>query len=96
MPISESWIGKSLERKYTTTILFDGKTPPTHESQRVDPSLWDPEAYPVTWRADVHNMAWKTLELLDMANMFHLRIVRRQGSRSPAAVLLFIGNLLIF
>jgi hypothetical protein len=57
-----------------------------HWLASADPSLWDPNVYPVTWDADSNNTVWKTLYLLDMVNMFHVRVVRKKIPLAPMAV----------
>ena len=72
MAMMESWFGDALERKYVTSITFDGI--PFHiiskGSDLEDPNYW----------TDEHDIkfpsaAWKSLDLVDLADTFYMRIL---------------------
>jgi hypothetical protein len=48
---------------------------------RADPSLWDGDL-----EFGERKKAWKTLDLPDMEDVFHIRVVRKETTPAPAAV----------
>src|SRR5271170_1411237 len=66
----ESWFADALERKYVSSITFDGIHFHKSWSDLEDPNYW----------TDEHNIkfpsaAWKSLDLMDLADTFYMRIL---------------------
>jgi len=78
MAMTESWFGDVLERKYLTTLTFNGtcsKICGGTGRVMIDPNTWsDAESL------DFPGTSWKSLNLLDAENMIHARIVHRSGA----------------
>jgi len=83
MAMMESWFGDALERKYVTSITFDG----IHCCISRSPDLEDPNYWTDEHDIKFPSAAWKSLELVDLVNTFYVRILRSGTDVAPVSIL---------
>jgi hypothetical protein len=71
MAMMESWFGDALERKYVSSITFDG----IHFHISGGPDLEDPNYWTDEHDIKFPSAAWKSLDLVDLADTFYMRIL---------------------
>lgn len=81
MSMLESWFGDALERKYTSSITFDGIVF-VRENQLIPQApYYSADEYGVTFPGP----AWKSLDLVDLTDVFHVRILRSGTAVAPVS-----------